>query len=33
MDFSKLRAFKSKVTESLEWSVHRKSKIPDKAQP
>lgn len=30
---SKLRAFKVRVTENLERSVHRKSKIPDKAQP
>lgn len=32
MDFSKLHAFTIKVTENLTWSVHRKSKSPDKAQ-
>lgn len=33
VDFPKLHAFKIKVTENLEWSMYRKSKIPDKAQP
>lgn len=32
-DFPKLCAFNAGVTENLERSVHRKSKIPDKAQP